>query len=154
MNCKHFFGSETFKMHYLVICMDKVAKNVFRQNFEISYSEFLILMILESDNSVSQKDIADHLNQTEAVVSRHVDSLVQRGFLNRTEDKKNRRKNILEITQKASLEMEKAYKILILHSENLFENIDKENRENLNNLLNLMIENYHLQNPKPKNKQN
>lgn len=101
--CEHDFSKNfMYSIHKLVFLTQKHLEHVLSKRKSLSFSQFMILVgfTCSEDGNVSQSEIADRLNLTEATVSRHITSLVASGHLSRTEDKQNRRKHIIAITAK------------------------------------------------------
>lgn len=74
--------------------IDKTA----REKFKITGGHFHVLRRIKSgDTSVSELADARHINRP--VVSRKVDSLVEKGLLSRRESPEDRRFTVLELTQ-------------------------------------------------------
>ena len=74
--------------------IDKTA----RERFEITGGHFHVLRRIKSgDTSVSELADARHISRP--VVSRKVDSLVEKGLLSRRESPEDRRYTVLELTQ-------------------------------------------------------
>lgn len=115
-------------MHFLV---QKHLEHVLLQHKSLSFSQFMILVgfTCSSDASVSQSCIADRLNLTEATVSRHISSLVELGLLSRSEDKKNRRKHVISITEKGKKTFASASLIIDKELVNIFSSIQVKDRE-------------------------
>lgn len=77
---------------------------------------------------VSQSEIAERLNLTEATVSRHISTLVEKGYLDRTEDTKNRRKHIITITKKGMQAFGKTAHLIEEELNILFDPIKEKDR--------------------------
>ena len=75
--------------------LDKTA----RETFEITGGHFHVLRrIMNGDTSVSELADARHISRP--VVSRKVDSLVEKGLVSRSESAEDRRFSVLEVTPK------------------------------------------------------
>ncbi len=118
----------TYNLHKVVFLMDKVADRVLEEHLKITFSQFRILMALDSD-AVSQKDIADYWDMTEAAVSRQIEILVSEKFVSREENEQNRRQNILKLTKKGEEYLQKAFKILDDTNAKVYETLDERERQ-------------------------
>ena len=88
----------TYNLHKLVFLLDKIADKALHEKIDITVSQFRILMAIDHD-TVSQCDIAHYWDMTEAAVSRQIDMLVELKLVRRKEDKENRRKNALYLSE-------------------------------------------------------
>ncbi len=120
-----------YSMHQMHFLVQKHLEHVLLQHKSLSFSQFMILVgfTCSSDASVSQSCIADRLNLTEATVSRHISSLVELGLLSRSEDKKNRRKHVISITEKGKKTFASASLIIDKELVNIFSSIQVKDRE-------------------------
>jgi DNA-binding MarR family transcriptional regulator len=116
------------QMHFLV---QKHLEHILSQHKSLSFSQFMILVgfTCSSDRLVSQSCIADRLNLTEATVSRHISSLVKLGLLSRSEDKENRRKHIISITEKGKKTFASASAIIDKELASIFLSIQAKDRD-------------------------
>lgn len=115
-------------MHFLV---QKHLEQVLLKHKSLSFSQFMILVgfTCSKEASVSQSCIADRLNLTEATVSRHISSLVELGLLSRSEDKANRRKHSISITEKGKKTFTAASLIIDKELANTFSSIQEKDRD-------------------------
>jgi DNA-binding MarR family transcriptional regulator len=65
----------------------------------VTVAQCHLLLELEADDTLALKDLADILSLDKSTLSRTIESCVQKGFLERSADEKNRRKNILSLTE-------------------------------------------------------
>lgn len=64
----------------------------------VTVAQCHLLLELEADETLNLQDLSDILNLDKSTLSRTIDSCVRKGFLARSVDEKNRRKNILSLT--------------------------------------------------------
>ena len=106
------------------------------KEYQISQIEIDILAFLANNPEYHYaQEIVDVRGISKAHVSIAVEKLVKRGFLNRETDPKNRRCNILKITDEAS---ELITKIQDVQS---YQGMSKEDKENFNYYLSKMYQN-------------
>jgi DNA-binding MarR family transcriptional regulator len=67
---------------------------------ELSFTQMKALHILDRGDSTSVKELADHLAMSLPAMSRSVDGLVQRGFVERTESATDRRAKLVALLPK------------------------------------------------------
>lgn len=128
-----FSKSFMFSIHQMYFLVQKHLEHVLLKRKSLSFSQFLILVGFHcgDGNAVSQSAIAEKLNITEATVSRHISTLVEQGYLSRSEDAKNRRKYIIEITKKGNLAFKKAAEIVHKELDATFSSITEKDRKNI-----------------------
>ena len=87
--------------------LDHVAAMLARQNDQalqeqlgIGMSQYKILLVLQRTPDISQRELADHLGQTEASVSRQIKLMHDKGLLLQRVDPGNRRVHVTELTTK------------------------------------------------------
>jgi len=99
------------KIHQFVFLMDKLMDRELRKAGDLSFAQFMILGAIQFKPGLSQKDIATLRQTTEAAVSRHIASLVKKGFVVATQNAKNRKEHILKLTPKGKLLFKKDVRI-------------------------------------------
>ena len=106
------------------------------KEYQISQIEIDILAFLANNPEYHYaQEIVDVRGISKAHVSIAVEKLVKRGFLNRETDPKNRRCNILKITDEASELITKIQDVQV------YQGMSKEDKENFNYYLSKMYQN-------------
>lgn len=140
-----FSKSFMYSVHQMYFLVQKYIEQALTQAKAITFSQFMILVGFRCTESgpVSQSKIAEELYLTEATVSRHISTLVDLGLLSRAEDKNNRRKHIIRITEKGTKAFEDAKKIIDTELHQIFSVIKEKDRENImknfNDVLHLLL---------------
>lgn len=88
-----------FLLQHVAFMLGRQSDQVLQEKLGIGLSQFKILMVLKWNPSIQQKEIADHLGQTEASVSRQIKLLQDKGLLETTVSPKNRRQHIATLTK-------------------------------------------------------
>lgn len=104
------------------------------KNAGISPSEWSILTILYHEPQANPAKIAALLGIDRAAISRTVEKLVQRGFIERTEGE-DRRYTYLQLTEKAKILIPQLAKLADKNEEEFFFMLDKEEKRALEALL-------------------
>ncbi len=99
-------------MQHLSFVLSRQSDQVLQEQLGIGFSQFKIMMVLQSDPSVQQKHIADKLSQTEASISRQIKLLHDDGMLTSQVRPENRRQHITRLTPKGERIIDKAMEIL------------------------------------------
>jgi DNA-binding MarR family transcriptional regulator len=93
-----FADSLVYRFHKLMFMMDRHADQLLRREFDLGYAQFLVLMAVAEHGVCSQRGIATYLDLTEPAVSRQVEVLTARGYLDRRTNEQNRREHLLQLT--------------------------------------------------------
>jgi DNA-binding MarR family transcriptional regulator len=120
-----FCNSTGFLIHEVVAFMDNQAQKILQTKLDISYFQFLILCMVDSNPAATQKDLSVMLKYTEAAVSKQVEILRKSGFLDIQVDKNNRRQHILSLTDLGTQIVQKAYKLLNDAGSVFFQTLEK-----------------------------
>jgi DNA-binding MarR family transcriptional regulator len=107
--------------------MDKIADKVLDSKLHISFSQFKVLMAIDS-KTVCQREIAEYWDSTEAAVSRQIEILVKENLISRKENVENRRQNLLVLTKKGKEILETGYKALDKSNEKMYTVLDERER--------------------------
>ncbi|MDL2341862.1 MAG: MarR family winged helix-turn-helix transcriptional regulator [Patescibacteria group bacterium] len=95
-----------YLIQHVAAVMAKQADQALQEQLGIGLSQFKILMVLQKNDRVQQRFIADSLGQTEASISRQIQLLQDKDLLTSKCDPKNRRQHITVPTP-AGLELTK-----------------------------------------------
>jgi len=115
-------------IHQMHVLIEKHLEQRLAEQNNISFAQFLVLLPVRCPAHVSQSQIAESTNLTEATVSRHMSTLTEEGFLTRTEDPDNRRKHILALTAKGERAITDAKIVLEAALEDLFSDVSLKDR--------------------------
>ena len=112
------------------------------KEFGLPQTAFDILMFLGNNPEYkTASDIVEIRNIKANLVSMYVDRLVKEGFLARKEDPNDRRRTLLLCTGKAQPVIEKGKLVQEEFLQSLFENTEKESKENFLKTLNVISRN-------------
>lgn len=104
----------------------KRADQLLGKTFNLTHSQFMIMMVLHQCGSRSQVQLASTLNLTGAAISRLVNTLTGKGFLTRTEDPDNRRQNTLQLTKEGENIIAGAIEKLLVMEKKLYGQLHQE----------------------------
>lgn len=99
----------SFRLHALVYSMDKLAAQVLRAHDSYTFPQFLVVLCVYSNPSVTQKFVADWLQITEATVSYTVKRLVAAGLITIEPSSKDSRSKSLSVTKEGATFVETIY---------------------------------------------
>lgn len=113
----------------------KVADKALLSKLRLTTSQLRMLMAVRHNPNLSQHDIAEFWNITEASASRQIGLLDSKGMIRKKRDPKNRRKYVLELTNKGNIEVRKAMTLMHNMLEKIFKDIMDKDRGRLKTLL-------------------
>ena len=110
-------------LHKLVFSFNHVANHVLKSRSDISYSQFITLLIIHKNSSptdtknlrqckINHKKLAQKLGETEAALSKQIENLTNKGLLTKYRDRVNQRKIIIEISQSGNEKLKKSLKLM------------------------------------------
>ena len=102
----------TYTLHKLVFLMDKLGDQSLQKKVNLTFSQFRILMAVGYKENISQRDIADFWDMTQAAVSRQVEILIKKKLVSKKDNKENRREHMLNLTQQGEQLLVKATGVL------------------------------------------
>lgn len=91
-----------YTLHQLVFILDRQSDEALHLELGVGFSQFKILMAARHSVGLKQNDIANHLGQTEASVSRQIKLMKQAGLLSVQIDPANRRARSIVLTTKGA----------------------------------------------------
>jgi DNA-binding MarR family transcriptional regulator len=100
-----FNNSLIYKIHSFIYNVDAAFELVLNKDAKINYTEFLIMLALEEDINYTQDQIAYWSRFTKSTVSKTIDKLVTKKFLDRKEHKQDRRQKTISFTAKGLKEL-------------------------------------------------
>lgn len=92
--------------------VDRQADQVLQERLGIGTSQFRILRTLQQAHHSQQRELADHLGQTEASISRQAKLLREKGFVSTQVNPKNKREHIMQLTPKGVQITEAAQEVM------------------------------------------
>ena len=89
-----------YLLEHIASMLDKQSDQVLQEQLGIGLSQFKILRALLAEPRTTQKQIAQTLGQTEAIISRQVKLMIARGYLHSLRSTGDRREHITTVTLK------------------------------------------------------
>lgn len=93
-----FNESPAYMLHAVVMMLNRYADNVLQATYGVSYSQFLVLLVIGKCTNPSQKMLACRLGVTAAAISRQIDLLCDADLISRRQHPQNRREYVLGLT--------------------------------------------------------
>lgn len=142
MNIKNPTGTVLYSIEKAIKEYRKVSqKNITKIVKDISVDQCLVLIILDKDPKISQNALANLIFKDNASITRMVELMVKKDFLNRTIHHEDRRKFNLEITEKGKKTLELINPIVQINRETALNGLSLEEINFLDKTLNKIITN-------------
>lgn len=129
-----------YLINHIAFMLARQSDHILQEKFDIGYSQFKIMMVLKSNPSRQQKQIADMLGQTEASISRQIKWLVKDGLLSTTINNENKREHITNLTKTGEKLIDNAIQELNSHHAPTFARLSSSQQKQLIDILNIMHE--------------
>ncbi|WP_264537888.1 MarR family winged helix-turn-helix transcriptional regulator [Flavobacterium sp. N1736] len=110
-------------------------KNITNNGFDITIDQGLILSIIEENEDISQKMISEMAFKDHASVTRIIELLVKRNFLQRNFNASDRRRFSLSLTEDGKNILKQMEPIVNLNRKSALEGVSVEELEILKNIL-------------------
>ena len=111
------------------------------QGYNITPEQFLVMDALWDEGVLTQQQIADYLLKDKNSVVKLVDGLEDRNLVRRTSNPKDRRQNLIEVTDYAKSIKEKVTKVAMEAVDKIVNGISKEDMQAYIRVLSKMAEN-------------
>lgn len=104
--------SPSYKLHKLVFSLDREARKIVKKHVGVSYKRVVFLIILDSNQPLTQHELADVLGYSDAAVSLMLAELKEAGYVTVTPSTDHGRKRIVNLTRAGEAIAKKASAIL------------------------------------------
>lgn len=142
MNNKTPTGTVLYLIEQAIKEYRKVSqRNVSKIVKDITIDQCLVLIILNNDDKISQNELAKLIFKDNASVTRMIELMVRKDYLNRTIHDEDRRKFNLKITEKGKKTLELLNPIVTLNRETALNGLSLEEINFLDKTLNKIITN-------------
>ena len=129
-----------YLLHHLSFVLDRQSDNFLQERLGIGFSQLKILMALKWHEGVRQKQIADHLGQTEASISRQIKLMQDDGLLHSRISSQNRREHLTILSAKGIKIADEAMELLNAYHSPMFDRLSENQQRNLADILSIMHE--------------
>ena len=92
--------SPSYTLHKLVFALDRAADAMLQEEFNISYSRALALVMLRDQSGITQHKLAQALGHTDPAVSAMLAELAKAGYVTSRVSPTHKRKKSVELTPK------------------------------------------------------
>jgi len=145
MNIKNPTGTVLYLLEQAIKEYRKVSqKNIGKIVKDITVDQCLVLIILNKDTNISQNELANLIFKDNASITRMIELMVKKDYLNRTIHKEDRRKFNLEITDKGKKTIELLNPVIQINRKTALNGLSLEEIDLLDKTLNKIIANCKL----------
>jgi len=142
MNIKNPTGTVLYLLEQAIKEYRKVSqKNIAKIVKDITVDQCLVLIILNKDTNISQNELATLIFKDNASITRMIELMVKKDYLNRTIHKEDRRKFNLQITEKGKKTIELLNPVIQINRETALNGLSLEEIDLLDKTLNKIIAN-------------
>lgn len=127
-----------YLLHHLSFVIDRQSDQILQERLGLGFSQFKILMALSWHGDVRQKHIAESLGQTEASISRQIQLMRSRAWLETKLNPRNRREHVIVLSAKGGRMLQKALSVLNIYHEPMFGSLSDKQQESLAESLKVM----------------
>jgi DNA-binding MarR family transcriptional regulator len=124
-----------YLLQHVASLLSKQSEQILQERLGIGFSQFKILRVLQANPHIKQREIAHHLGQTEASISRQVKLMLDEGLLRSTVSPQNRRAHVTVPTAKGLKLTEAAMDALATYHAPTFEALTEKQRNLLRDAL-------------------
>ncbi|AND63513.1 hypothetical protein AX766_03375 [Flavobacterium covae] len=142
MNVKNPTGTVLYLIEKAIKEYRKISqKNITKIVKDITVDQCLVLIILNKNTEISQNELANLIFKDNASITRMVELMVKKDFLNRTIHPDDRRKFNLEITEKGKKTLKLINPIIQINRDTALNGLSLEEINFLDKTLNKIISN-------------
>ncbi len=110
-------------------------RNLNEINDDITIDQWLVLKTIYDNPDITQREIAERVFKDHASITRMIDLLVKKGFLERSFNPEDRRRYGLELTPLGKITQQESIPVIIKNRKKALEGLSLEEIETLKNLL-------------------
>ncbi len=135
---KKFLNTEVNKLHGFIYMLDQIAEKILQDNLDITYPDFLMMMVLDNMGASSQQQLSNYLHVTKSSISKRVDTLSKKNLLIRVSNPDNRRENIVHLSDQGIDTITKAYLFLDKASDPFFKVLE-DKRDDFSEMVDVLL---------------
>jgi len=128
------------KIHKFMFLAHKMLDKELSRVCNISFSQFRIVITVLHHPGISQRQIADFEELTEAAVSRHISGLSSKGYVLLVPNTKNKKQHILELTEYGKVMCTRALVVVEEKGEALLSALSVSEQKTISNSFDTLID--------------
>lgn len=98
------------------------------KEIDINTAQFQVLYEIDNDSKINQEKIASRSNTNKGAIARSISKLEENGLVERKTDENNRRQNIITLTGKGKIVLDKAIEIFNEWEDSLLEDFEDKHQ--------------------------
>jgi len=126
-------------LHQLMFVLQHLTNELLESEVKVGLSQVRIMSALHSTIAYSQRGIAIKLRQTEANVSRQLQSMKRQGLVSIKRNSKDRRQREVMLTNKGKRAYDKAQRLLNAQQKDLLKLLSRSEAEAFNRAVNNLL---------------
>ena len=125
----------------LRVFLNQVAVEFRNREIELTFEQFVMLKMIDSNSDLIQQDIANHLQKDKSLIVRQMNGLLEKQYVVRQTNREDKRKKNLLLTPKGTEMMNRITELAFEVSNKLLAGVDEKDEEAFLRVLNKIQEN-------------
>ncbi len=126
-----FYSIEKTIKEYRRYSQDNISKHI----SDITLDQVLVLIMIDSNSKLNQKEVANILYKDHASITRMIELLVKKGYVKRKINREDRRRFDLQASEKGITALKKLKPVILNNRSNALKNITQEEIDIVNKIL-------------------
>jgi MarR family transcriptional regulator, transcriptional regulator for hemolysin len=120
----------------LRVFLNQVVVELRSREIELTFEQFVMLRMIDSNSEIIQQDIANHLQKDKSLVVRQMNGLIENNYVIRQTNREDKRKKNLILTPKGTEMMNQISELTFEVSNKLLSGVDNSDYEAFHRVLN------------------
>jgi MarR family transcriptional regulator, transcriptional regulator for hemolysin len=120
----------------LRVFLNQVVVELRSREIELTFEQFVMLRMIDSNSEIIQQDIANHLQKDKSLVVRQMNGLIENNYVIRQTNREDKRKKNLILTPKGTEMMNQISELTFEVSNKLLSGVDNNDYEAFHRVLN------------------
>lgn len=125
----------------LRVFLNQVAVEFRNREIELTFEQFVMLRMIDSNSEIIQQDIANHMQKDKSLIVRQMNGLIEKQYVVRQTNREDKRKKNLILTPKGIEMMNQITKLAFEVSNKLLAGVDDNDNKAFRRVLNKIQEN-------------
>lgn len=125
----------------LRVFLNQVAVEFRNREIELTFEQFVMFRLIDSNSDLIQQDIANHLQKDKSLIVRQMNGLLEKQYVVRLTNREDKRKKNLMLTPKGTEMMNRITELAFEVSNKLLTGVDEKDYEAFRRVLNKIQEN-------------
>lgn len=121
----------TYLLQHVASVLDRQIDQILQEQLGIGQAQFRVLQVLQKNGAQSQRQLADHLGQTEASVSRQTKLLTDRGLIISHVNPNSRREHVSALAVKGAKIADAAQQAIDKYTQGFYTQLSEKSQKQL-----------------------